>query len=66
VEFVSDGLSYIVTRGRWCTVIFSMCMHQMRRKVKIEKTNFYEELVQVLNQFCKYHTKILLVKLDAK
>jgi len=22
VEFVSDGISYIVLRGRWCNVIF--------------------------------------------
>jgi hypothetical protein len=37
-----------------------MCMHQVRRKVMIQKKNFHEELQQVFNHIPKYHIKILL------
>jgi hypothetical protein len=35
VEFVSDRMSYIKLRGRWCDIIVLMCMHQLRINVMI-------------------------------
>jgi hypothetical protein len=40
-------------------------MHQVRRKVMIQKT-VYEELQQVFNHFPKYHMKILLGDFNKK
>jgi len=37
VEFVSDRLSYIVLRGRWRNIIVVNIMHQVRKKVMIQK-----------------------------
>jgi hypothetical protein len=42
-------------------------MHHMRRKVIIQKTGFtYKELEQVLDNFPKYHMKIILGDFNAK
>jgi hypothetical protein len=38
--FLSDRVSYIVLRGRWCNIIVLNYMHQVRRKVVIQKTVF--------------------------
>jgi hypothetical protein len=35
-------------------------MHQVRRKVMIQKDSFYEELEQVFNHVSEYNMKILL------
>jgi hypothetical protein len=40
-------------------ILFWMCLHQLRRKVMIQR-RFYEELEQVVNHNPKYHMKILL------
>ena len=40
VEFVSDRMSYIVLRGRWFNIIVLNGMHQVRRKVMIQKAVF--------------------------
>jgi hypothetical protein len=40
VEFVSVRVSYIVLRGCRCNIIFFMCVHEVRRKLMIEKTVF--------------------------
>jgi len=41
VEIVSDRMSYIVLRGRWYNIIvLNVCMHQVRRKVMIQKIAF--------------------------
>ena len=41
VEFVSDRMSYLVLRGRWCNIIV-LIVHASseRRKVRIQKTVF--------------------------
>ena len=38
VEFVCNGMLYIVLRGRWFIMIVLNCMHQVRRKVMVQKT----------------------------
>jgi len=40
VHFVSDRVSYIVLRGRWCNIIVLMCMQQVRIKAMIQKIVF--------------------------
>jgi hypothetical protein len=66
VEFVSDRMTYIVLRGRWCKIIFLTCMHQVRRKVMIQKSFFFNKLQQVLDYFPKYNKKNLLRYFIAK
>jgi hypothetical protein len=53
VEFVTDRMSYIILRGRWCHII-------------VVKDSFYEELERVFDKFPKYHMKILLGDFNAK
>jgi len=43
-----------------------MCMHQVRRKVMIQMTVFYEQLEQVLDHLPKYHMEIWLGDFNAK
>ena len=38
VGFVSDTMSYVVLRVYWCNTIFRMRVHQLRRKVMIQKS----------------------------
>jgi exonuclease III len=66
VEFVSDRMSYINLRGRWCN-IFVLNVH-VPTEDKIDDINdrFYEEQEQVFDKFPKYHTKILLGDFNAK
>jgi hypothetical protein len=35
VEFVSDRMSYMIQRGRWCNIIVLMSMPQLKIKVII-------------------------------
>jgi hypothetical protein len=44
VEFVSDRMSYIILRGRWCHVV-----------ILNVKDSLYEELERVFDKFPKYH-----------
>ena len=66
VEFVSDRMSYIVLRGRWCNII-DLNVHALsEKKIDDSKDGFYEELEQVLYHFPKYHMKIILGDFNAK
>jgi len=66
VEFVSDRVSYIVTRGRWCNIIV-VNMHAPSVEKSVEsKDSFYEELEQVFDHFPKYHMNILLGDFNKK
>ena len=47
VEFVSDRLSYIVLRGRWCNIIALNVHAPSEEKSSESKDSFYEELEQV-------------------
>ena len=48
VEFVSDRLSYVVLRGRWCNIIVVNAHAQSEEKCDESKDSFYEELEQSL------------------
>jgi hypothetical protein len=58
VEFVSNRMSYITLKGRWCDI--SNVHAQTEDKDDDIKDSFYEELEQVFDQFPRYHMKILL------
>jgi exonuclease III len=60
VEFVSDRMSYIILRGRWCDIIVLNVYAPTEDKCGDTKDSFYEELEGVFDQFPKYHIKILL------
>jgi len=47
VEFVSDRVSYIVLRGRWCNIIVLNVHAPSEEKSDEAKDGFYEELEQV-------------------
>jgi exonuclease III len=65
VEFVSDGMSYITLRGRWCDIIVLNVHAPTEDKCDDTKDSFYGELERVLDQFPKYHMKILLGDFNA-
>ena len=52
-EFVSDRVSYIVLRGRWCNIIVLNVHATSEEKSDDSKDNFYEELEQVFDHFSK-------------
>ena len=66
VEFVSDRMSYIVLRGRWCNIIVLNVHAPSEEKSDDSKDSFYEELEQVFDHFPKYNMKILLGDFNAK
>jgi exonuclease III len=66
VEFVSDRMSYIVLRGRWCHIIVLNTHAPTEETNDDSKDSFYDELEQVFNHFPKYHMKILLGDFNAK
>jgi hypothetical protein len=43
-EFVSDWMSYIVLRGRWCNIIVLNVHTPSEEKIDDSKNSFYEEL----------------------
>ena len=53
VEFVSDRISYIVPRGRWCNIIVLSVHATSGEKSDDSKDSFYEELHQVFDHFPK-------------
>jgi hypothetical protein len=58
VEFVSDRMSYITMKGRWCDIIVLNVHAPTEDKDDVIKDSFYEELEQVFDQFPRYHMKI--------
>ena len=46
VDFVSDRMSYIVLRGRWCNIIVLNVHAPSEEKSDSSKDSFYEELEQ--------------------
>jgi hypothetical protein len=55
VEFVSDRMSYITLKGRWCDIIVLNVHDPTEDKDDDIKDRFYEELEQVFEQFPRYH-----------
>jgi hypothetical protein len=60
VEFVSDRMSYIILRGRWCHIIVLNAHAPTEDRTDDVKNRFYKELERVFDKFPKYRTKILL------
>jgi hypothetical protein len=58
VEFVTDSMSYMTLRSRWCNIVPSV--HALTEKqIEDIKDRFYEELEQVFDKLPKYHMKLL-------
>jgi exonuclease III len=66
VEFISDRMSYIILRGRWCDIIVLNVHGPTEDKIDDVKDSFYDELERGFDKFPKYHMKILLGDLNAK
>jgi hypothetical protein len=66
VEFVSDRVSYIILRGRWCHIIVLNVHGPTEDKIDEVKESFHEELERVFDKFPKYHIRILLGDFNAK
>jgi hypothetical protein len=65
VEFISDRMSYIILRGRWCEIVALNIHAPAEDKIDV-KDSFYEELEGVFNKFSKHHSKIVLGDFNAK
>ena len=59
-------MPYIVLRGRWCNIIVLNVHAPSEDESDDSKDSFYEELEQVIDNFCKYHTKIQSGDFNAK
>jgi hypothetical protein len=66
VEFVSDRMSYVILRGRWCNIIIVNVHAPCEDTSDDVKDRFYEDLGRVLDQFPRYDMKILLGDFKAK
>jgi hypothetical protein len=51
VEFISDRMSYIILRGRWCNIIVLNVYAPCEDKTDVVKDSFCEELGRVFDQF---------------
>jgi hypothetical protein len=51
VEFITDRMSYIILRGRWCDIIVLNVHASTQEKVDDMKDRFYEELEHVFDKF---------------
>jgi hypothetical protein len=66
VEFISDRMSYIILRGRWCNVIVLNVRVPYEDKGNGVKYSFYEELGRVFDHYSRYDMKMLLDDFNAK
>jgi hypothetical protein len=66
VEFVSDRMSYIILRGRWCYIIVLNIHAPTKDTTDNVKDSFFKEMECVFDKFPKYHMKILLGDFSAK
>jgi exonuclease III len=66
VESVSDRMSYIILRGRWCNIIVVNVHAPCKDKSDDVKDSFYEELRHVFDRFPRCDIKILLGDFNAK
>jgi hypothetical protein len=66
VEFVSDRISFITLKGRWCDTIVVNVYAADDEKDDVIKDSFYEKLEQIFDQFPRYHMNILLGDFKAK
>jgi exonuclease III len=66
VKFVTDRMSCITLRGRWCHIIVLNFHAPTEDKTDDVKDSFYKVLECVFDKFSKYHMKILLGDFNAK
>jgi hypothetical protein len=66
VDFVSDRMTYIILRDRWCNIIVVNVHAQCEDTRDDIKDSFYEELGRVFDQCPKCNLKILLDDFNAK
>jgi hypothetical protein len=66
VEPVSDRMSYIILRGRWCHIIVLNVHAPTEDKTDDVNDSFYEELECEFGKFSKCHTENLLRGINAK
>jgi exonuclease III len=66
VDFVSDRMSYIILRGRWCNIIVLNVHAPCEDTSDDIKDSFYEELGRVFDQFPRYDITILLGDFNGK
>jgi hypothetical protein len=60
IEFVSEGTSHRVLRGRLCHIIVLYVRAPKGDKIDDIKVNFYKEIEGVVGKFPKYDMKIVL------
>ena len=66
VEFLSDRVSCIVLRRRWCNITVLNVHALSKEKSDDSRDKFYKELEQVFDHFPQYHMKIILGDCNAK
>jgi hypothetical protein len=66
VEFVSDRMSYVILKARWCDIIVLNVHASTEDKDDVIKATFYEELEQLFDQFPRHRMKMLLGSFIAK
>jgi exonuclease III len=65
VEFVSDMMSYIILRGRWCNIIVVNVL-ALCGDTSDDIKDSYEGLGRIIDQLPRYDMKILLGDFNAK
>jgi len=60
VKFVSERISYIDLRSRWCNITVLNVHAPSKKKSDDSKDSLFGELEQVFDNFPKYHIKILV------
>jgi hypothetical protein len=53
VEFISDRMSYIILRGRWCSIIVLSSHVPVEENSDDSKDSFYDELEQIFDHFLR-------------
>jgi Exonuclease III len=66
VEFISDRVSCITLKGRWCDIIVLNVYAPSEDREDDIKDRFYEEIERLFDQVPMYHKKILLGDFNAK
>ncbi|KAJ4443810.1 hypothetical protein ANN_05591 [Periplaneta americana] len=56
VEFISDRLSYLVLKGRWCDIVVINAHAPTEEKDDHIKDSFYEELEETFDQLPRYQS----------
>jgi hypothetical protein len=60
VEFLTDRMSYIILRGRWCDINVLKVHAPIENITHLMRDSLCEELERVFDNFPNYYTKISL------